>query len=47
VKTINKMTFFKLGPNKVRQFLESSTDGGKTWTPGYDGLYIRRGSEGN
>lgn len=42
VKTLNKMTFFNLGPDKVRQLLEVSTDGGKTWTAGYDGIYVRR-----
>jgi hypothetical protein len=39
---INRMTYSKEGPDKVRQFIESSTDGGKTWTAGYDGLYVRR-----
>ena len=31
-KTMNKMTFFPKGPDQVRQFGETSTDGGATWT---------------
>lgn len=37
-----RMTYSKEGPDRVRQFIESSTDGGQTWTPGFDGMYIRR-----
>ena len=29
-------------PNRVRQFWESSTDGGITWTVIFDGLYVRK-----
>ena len=39
---IQKMTFFNLGPNKVRQFGESSTDEGKTWKTDFDLEYRRR-----
>ena len=39
--TLNRMTYTKEGPDRVRQILETSTDG-KTWTKTYDGLYIRR-----
>ncbi|WP_051304345.1 hypothetical protein [Calidithermus chliarophilus] len=28
--------------DRVRQFSEQSRDGGKTWSPGFDGLYVRR-----
>jgi tetratricopeptide repeat protein len=28
----------------VRQFLERSTDGGKTWTVSFDGLYVKKGT---
>jgi hypothetical protein len=28
------LQFTKLGPDKVRQFSQGSTDGGKSWTPG-------------
>jgi hypothetical protein len=27
---------------RVRQFWESSRDGGKTWTVAFDGTYVRR-----
>ena len=39
--TLNRMTYTKEGPDRVRQILETSTDG-KSWTKTYDGLYIRR-----
>lgn len=39
---IMKMTFFNLDPNKVRQFGESSTDGGKTWKTDFDLEYRRK-----
>jgi len=35
------LQFFKLGPDKVRQFSQGSTDGGKTWKPEYEFTYIR------
>ncbi len=38
----NRLTFFDLGPDQVRQFSEQSTDGGATWTVGYDFNYIRK-----
>lgn len=41
--SVNRMTYTREGPDRVRQFIEVSTDDGKTWTPGFDGLYIRRG----
>jgi tetratricopeptide (TPR) repeat protein len=44
-QTMVHMTFFNLGADKVRQTAETSTDGGKTWTSGWDGLYIRRKSD--
>ena len=34
--------FFNMGPDKVRQFQDASTDGGKTFTVSYDFIYIRR-----
>jgi tetratricopeptide (TPR) repeat protein len=37
-----RMSFFNLGPDKVRQTAETSADNGKTWTPVWDGLYIRK-----
>jgi hypothetical protein len=36
------LQFFSLGPDKVRQFSQGSTDGGKTWTVEYDLTYNRR-----
>lgn len=37
-----RMTFFKQGPDRVRQFGEVSTDDGKTWSTQYDLIYNRR-----
>jgi len=39
---LERLTFFNLGPDKVRQFDERSTDQGKTWTVGYDLTYNRK-----
>jgi tetratricopeptide (TPR) repeat protein len=36
------LQFFQLGPDKVRQFSQGSTDGGKTWKPEYDFTYVRK-----
>jgi tetratricopeptide (TPR) repeat protein len=36
------MTFTPVNPDLVRQFGESSTDGGKTWTPTFDLYYHRK-----
>lgn len=44
-QTMVHMTFFNLGADKVRQTAETSTDGGKTWTSVWDGLYIRHKSD--
>ena len=37
-----KLTFFAIHPDTVRQLFETSTDSGRTWRPGFDGRYIRR-----
>jgi hypothetical protein len=37
-----RLTFFNISPDSVRQFAETSTDGGKTWTVSYDLMYVRR-----
>ena len=37
-----KLSFFDLADGTVRQLSEYSTDGGKTWTVGYDFLYVRK-----
>jgi hypothetical protein len=41
-RALNRLTFFNLGPDRVRQFSEISRDGGKTWTVAYDFTYIRK-----
>jgi hypothetical protein len=41
-KVTTRMTYSKEGPDRVRQFLETSLDGGKTWASSYDGMYVRR-----
>lgn len=37
-----KLTFFPVAKDTVRQLFEASSDGGKTWTVTFDGKYIRR-----
>lgn len=37
-----RMTFSKLADGNVRQFGESSSDGGKTWTTSFDLVYSKR-----
>lgn len=41
---LERLTFFNLGNNKVRQYDEKTTDNGKTWTVQYDLTYIRKSS---
>jgi hypothetical protein len=41
-KALQRITWSQLPGGKVRQFWESSTDGGKTWTVAFDGTYIRK-----
>lgn len=41
-KMMQKLTFSRVAVDKVRQFQQFSTDGGKTWTTGYDFLYVRK-----
>ena len=40
-KIIGRFIFFNEGPDKVRQFNETSADEGKTWITGYDFIYLR------
>jgi hypothetical protein len=40
-KLIRHLQFFNLGPDKVRQFSQGSTDGGKRWHTEYDLIYTR------
>ena len=37
-----RMSFTPLADGRVRQFMETSSDGGATWTPGFDGYYAKR-----
>jgi hypothetical protein len=41
-KIIGRLIFYNQGPDQVRQFNESSADGGKTWTTNYDFTYVRK-----
>jgi hypothetical protein len=45
-KLLNRLTFSKLSPDKVRQFWQQSDDDGKTWTVAFDGTYVRRKTGG-
>jgi len=38
---LRHLQFFNLGPDKVRQFSQGSSDGGKTWHTEYDFIYTR------
>jgi hypothetical protein len=42
VTQTNRITWSKLDGGRVRQFWESSEDGGKTWTPAFEGIYVRK-----
>ncbi|MBK5273240.1 MAG: hypothetical protein JJE22_19735 [Bacteroidia bacterium] len=41
-KMIGRFIFYNQGPSQVRQFSESSGDGGKIRTTNYDFTYIRK-----
>ena len=41
-KTLERLTFTKVGDDRVRQLWEQSADGGKTWTVTFDGAYVRK-----
>ncbi|HEY4319647.1 MAG TPA: tetratricopeptide repeat protein [Gemmatimonadales bacterium] len=38
---LQKLTFFNVAPDTVRQLFEQSADSGKTWQPTFDGRYVR------
>lgn len=42
VTVMNRLQFFKLPDDKIRQLWEQSSDGGKSWTTSFDGEYRRR-----
>lgn len=37
-----RLTFTRIHPDTLRQLFETSLDSGRSWTPGFDGRYIRR-----
>lgn len=41
---LDRIAWTALGPDQVRQFWDTSVDGGETFTLAFDGLYIRRTS---
>jgi hypothetical protein len=41
-KAIQRMTYTKEGADRVRQTIDVSSDGEKTWNTGFDGMYVRR-----
>lgn len=42
IPLINKLTFFHLNDDHIRQLWEQSTDEGETWTVAFDGHYHRK-----
>lgn len=43
-KAVTRLSFTNLGPNKVRQLFEQSTDGQQSWVTTTDLIYVRQGS---
>ena len=43
-ETLTRLSFTRQEEN-VRQLFETSSDGGTTWTPGFDGLYVPRAEQ--
>jgi hypothetical protein len=41
-KELSRMRFTKRDADTVLQYIESSTDGGKTWSVYFDGIYTRK-----
>jgi hypothetical protein len=41
-KVLRRMSVYNLGSDRVRQYSERSTDGGKTWSVAYDFIYLRK-----
>ena len=41
----SRLSFTRIGPNRVRQHAEATTDNGATWTTTYDFQYLRQGSD--
>jgi hypothetical protein len=42
---VSRLSFTSLGPNRVRQHAETTSDNGATWTTSYDFQYLRKGSD--
>ena len=40
--TLQRLTFFDVAPDTVRQLFESSKDGGESWSADWVGIYVRR-----
>ena len=43
-RVLQRMTFYPIHRDTVRQLMEASADSGKTWQPRFDGRYVRRSS---
>ena len=41
-RVLQKLTFFPISADTVRQLFETSADSGRTWQAGFDGRYVRR-----
>jgi len=41
-RVLQKLTFFPISADTVRQLFETSADSGRTWQSGFDGRYVRR-----
>jgi hypothetical protein len=41
-RVLQKLTFFAIHRDTVRQLFQTSTDSGRTWRAGFDGRYVRR-----
>ena len=46
-RILQKLTFFPIHRDTVRQLFETSADSGRTWQPGFDGRYVRSGRSGH
>jgi tetratricopeptide (TPR) repeat protein len=45
-RVLQKLTFFRIAADTVRQLFEASSDGGATWQNTFDGRYIRTAGTG-
>lgn len=43
-RVLQKLTFFRISADTVRQLFEASSDGGTTWQNTFDGRYVRSGT---